>query len=119
MKDAAKAIQAPTFPTCLRSSSGRVIFRILETPNGTLSTIYDPFTTAPNPNGSGSVRTPFVGNRIPQSMLDPVREVMDLYPLPNTTGDAITNARNFAAAGKTVTTNDRLDFASTGQGARR
>src|SRR5262245_16223586 len=79
--------------------------------NGTLSMIYDPFTTVANPSGTGSVRTPFAGNRIPQSMFDPVAvKVINLYPLPNTPGDAVTNARNFASAGKTVTTNDRMDL---------
>jgi len=79
--------------------------------NGTLSTIYNPFSTVPNPSGTGFVRTPFPDNRIPQTMMDPVAlNVMNLYPLPNTAGDAVTNARNFAAAGKTVTINDRVDM---------
>ncbi len=33
------------------------------------NTIYDPLTTAPNPAGSGAVRTPFAGNRIPPARL--------------------------------------------------
>jgi hypothetical protein len=34
--------------------------------------IYDPATTAPNASGSGYVRTPFAGNRIPSARMDPV-----------------------------------------------
>jgi hypothetical protein len=79
--------------------------------NGTLSTIYNPFTTRPAPGGSGSIRDPFPNNIIPSSLFDPVaRNVINLYPLPNTQGDAITNARNFAKTGKTVTYNDRFDL---------
>jgi hypothetical protein len=78
--------------------------------NGSLAMIYNPFTTRPNPGGSGFIRDPFPGNIIPANLIDPVgRNVVNSYPLPNTQGDAITNARNFAAAGKTVTVNDRFD----------
>lgn len=77
---------------------------------GVLSPIFDPFTNTPNPAGAGFVRTPFAGNRIPASMFDPVAvKVMQLFPQANATPDPFTNARNFAAAGKTVTTNDRVD----------
>jgi len=34
--------------------------------------IYDPATTAPNPNGGGYVRTPFAGNRIPVARFSPL-----------------------------------------------
>jgi hypothetical protein len=79
--------------------------------NGTLSTIYNPFTTRPNPNGAGFIRDPFPGNRIPSTMFDTVgAKIVSFYPAPNTAGDPLTNARNFAAAGKTVTTNDRMDL---------
>jgi hypothetical protein len=49
--------------------------------------IYDPASTAANPNGSGYVRTPFPGNKIPTSQWDPVATgLLGLYPLPNLTG---------------------------------
>lgn len=35
------------------------------------NTIYDPLTTAPNPAGAGTIRTPFAGNRIVASRLSP------------------------------------------------
>lgn len=78
--------------------------------NGSQATIYNPFSTRANPAG-GFLRDPFPNNRIPSNMIDPVAaRVMALYPRPNTTGDPFTNARNFAAAGKTVTSNDRMDI---------
>ncbi|MBL8227965.1 MAG: TonB-dependent receptor [Bryobacterales bacterium] len=78
--------------------------------NGTQAVIYNPFTTRPNPDGAGFVRDPFPGNRIPTNLFDPVgSKIVSFYPNPNTAGDPFTNARNFAAAGKTVTSNDRVD----------
>jgi len=78
--------------------------------DGSLSAIFNPFSTRPNPAGAGFIRDAFPDNRIPANMIDPVgAKIMALYPQANTTGDAITNARNFAAAGKTVTINDRMD----------
>jgi len=78
--------------------------------NGTLATIFNPFTTRTNPAGAGFIRDPFPGNRIPTNMFDPVgTKIISFYPAANTTGDPLTNARNFAAAGKTVTSNDRVD----------
>jgi len=79
--------------------------------NGTLAVIYNPFTTRPNPDRPGEfIRDPFAGNVIPANLIDPVAaKIIGAYPRANTGGVALTNALNFAAAGKTVTTNDRLD----------
>jgi hypothetical protein len=38
---------------------------------GQLLQIYDPSTTRPNPNGSGFIRDPFAGNRIPTARFSP------------------------------------------------
>src|SRR6185503_18831839 len=55
--------------------------------NGNLILIYDPLTTAPNPNGTGFVRQPFPGNVIPANRLDQVGlNVGSIYPLPNAPG---------------------------------
>ncbi len=46
--------------------------------------IYNPSTTAPNPNGSGYVRTPFAGNAIPAASINPAAaKLLALEPLPN------------------------------------
>jgi hypothetical protein len=52
--------------------------------NGSLQTIYNPFTGATN----GTGREAFSGNVIPSNMINPVsRKIIDLlYPRPNTTG---------------------------------
>jgi len=63
--------------------------------------IYDPFSTAPNPNPSTNanyIRTQFPGNVIPASQLSPVGSaIINAYPAPNTgSPDAVTN--NFIAS---------------------
>jgi hypothetical protein len=56
--------------------------------NGNLILVYDPLTTAPNPSGSGFVRSPFPGNVIPANRLDQVGlNVASIYPLPNGPGN--------------------------------
>ncbi|MPZ17422.1 MAG: hypothetical protein GEV06_05875 [Luteitalea sp.] len=51
--------------------------------DGTRQVIYDPATG--NPDGSG--RQPFPNNVIPDDRIHPIaRELLELYPLPNTTG---------------------------------
>jgi hypothetical protein len=67
------------------------------------STIYNPATTAPNPNGSGYVRTPFPGNHIQVSDFDPVAaKLLTLFPAPNLTG-----ANNFFSNQKETVNNDQ------------
>jgi hypothetical protein len=56
--------------------------------SGNLIVIYDPLTTAPNPNGAGFIRQPFPGNIIPANRLNQVGlNVASIYPLPNGAGD--------------------------------
>jgi hypothetical protein len=77
--------------------------------NGTLQTIYDPFTTTPNGSG-GFVRAPFAGNVIPSSRFDSVgANVMGLFPLPNRPGTGFTQSNNWFGTGKNITTVDRYD----------
>ena len=52
-----------------------------------LNKIYDPLTTAPNPAGSGTVRTQFPDNVIPDSRLSKQAQYFNKYiPLPNAPG---------------------------------
>ena len=79
--------------------------------NGTLSTIYNPFTNRANPAGAGTVRDPFPGNVIPKSLLDPVGlKAVGLYPQPTGSGDPFTHANNYVGAGKAVSRVDRTDM---------
>lgn len=60
-------------------------------------TIYNPFSTVPNPgNPSQYTRDSFSGDKIPSTLIDPVAaKLISFYPLPNTTGAAFTGANNF------------------------
>ncbi len=79
--------------------------------NGQLIPIYDPRTTAANPAGNGFVRTPFPGNAIPKSELDPVAlNILQFYPLPNRTpSNLLTQSNNYQAnLGSTRSANQEL-----------
>lgn len=58
--------------------------------------IYDPFSTTAGPNGA-FVRTPFPGNRIPQSQLNAtaVKLASTIYPAPNLAPGVIPGANYF------------------------
>lgn len=79
---------------------------------GALITIYDPATTAPNPNGSGSVRQPFPGNRIPLDRIDPVaRNVAKFFPAPNATPvNAFTGVNDYARTGGNKVNKDTVSY---------
>jgi hypothetical protein len=107
-RDINPATNISSVPTALQRAGN---FSETRNQDGTASNIYNPFTTRPNPNGTGFIRDPFPGNIIPANMIDPVAaRVLALYPQPNTPGVAFTNANNFALADKTRTTNDRMDL---------
>ncbi|MBX5496923.1 MAG: TonB-dependent receptor, partial [Bryobacteraceae bacterium] len=65
--------------------------------NNQLITIYDPLTTAPNPSGTGFIRQPFPGNRIPVDRMDPVaRNIARYWPAPTSAGSGFTGVNNFS-----------------------
>lgn len=108
MRQASPSTNISNVPTALQRNGN---FSETRNANGSLSTIFNPFTTRTNPNGAGFVRDPFPNNTIPSSLIDPVAaRVMALYPQPNTAGNPVTNALNFALADKTRTVNDRMDL---------
>lgn len=74
-----------------------------------LITMFDPSTTRPNPNGSGSIRDAFPGNIIPQARFDAVaRNVIGYFPKANTPGDAI-GRNNFYNSGAAAINTDNAD----------
>jgi hypothetical protein len=77
---------------------------------GHLIQIYDPLTTQPNPTQSGSyTRMNFPGNIIPPARMSPVAVKMGaLYPAPNTAGNPVTGANNFAASAAVPNTQDQF-----------
>ena len=67
--------------------------------NGQLIAIYNPFDFTRDASGAVK-RSPFPGNVIPKSMIDPVAaKAMAFYPKPNQTTNAVTNINNFFAQG--------------------
>ena len=91
--------------------------------NGQVVRIFNPFTTRPNPSGSGFIRDQFADNKIPRAMMDPVAlNVLAYYPQPNQPGDPVTGRNNYYKTGtSTLDTNNtdiRVDhnFGSTGRG---
>ena len=64
---------------------------------GNVIRIFDPETTAPNPSGSGFLRTQFANNVIPQSRIDPVAtKLIPYFPAANTAGNPITGVNNYS-----------------------
>lgn len=74
-----------------------------------LITMFDPSTTRPNPNGTGSIRDAFPGNIIPQARFDAVaRNVIGYFPKANTPGDLI-GRNNFYNSGASAINTDNAD----------
>lgn len=72
--------------------------------------IYNPFSTRPNPSGTGSLRDPFPGNRIPSSLLDPVAlKLLAFYPLPNASGAPFTGVGNYVTSPSDRNDTDAVD----------
>jgi hypothetical protein len=71
-------------------------FSETRTQTGALIGIYDPFSTRVNPDSPSTyIRTPFPGNRIPQSMMSPIAvKALSYYPEPNLPGLPVTQAQN-------------------------
>jgi hypothetical protein len=75
---------------------------------GQLVTIYDPTTTVAS--GSGYVRSPFPGNIIPASSINPVgANIVKYYPLPNQPGAAFSGVNNYYSAGTAVVNSNTVD----------
>ncbi len=85
-----------TVPTAIERQGN---FSATRAQNGTLITMFNPFSTRANPAG-GFIRDPFPSNTIPGDMFDPVAlNVIKWYPQPNTAGAAVTNANNYSQSG--------------------
>ncbi|MCL5742309.1 MAG: carboxypeptidase-like regulatory domain-containing protein, partial [Acidobacteria bacterium] len=83
-----------TVPTALQRTGN---FSQTMNAKGQLIQIFDPVSTRSDPANPGhSVRTPFAGNLIPSSRIDPVgAKLATFYPAPNLPGDPLTQANNF------------------------
>ena len=77
--------------------------------NGQQIRIFDPFSTVPS--GSGYVRTPFPGNVIPSSLIDPVgAKTLKYYPNPTSVGNPTTHASNYYQTGATALDVNQFDI---------
>jgi hypothetical protein len=64
--------------------------------DGSLRTIFDPFTTQLNSATGAVTRTPFAGNVIPSNRFDPLAAtLMKQFWAPNNPGDNLTGVNNF------------------------
>jgi hypothetical protein len=80
---------------------------------GAVRTIYDPFTTSPDPSNPGQfMRQPFTGNQIPRTRMDPVSvKVLEYYGArPNSPGQPNTGLQNFVFQGARPDTVNRDTF---------
>jgi hypothetical protein len=79
-------------------------------PDGSLSVIYNPLTTAQIPGTSNYTRQPFPGNQVPQSLWNTVgAKMVNLFPLPNRPGQGPNQLNNYYAQGTGNTENDKFD----------
>ncbi|MGH9660697.1 MAG: carboxypeptidase regulatory-like domain-containing protein, partial [Bryobacteraceae bacterium] len=71
-------------------------------------TIYDPFSTRPNPSGRGVLRDAYAGNRIPGNRIDPAASKMRQHiPSPNRAGEGPARLNNWVYAPKETTVSDQ------------
>ncbi len=83
--------------------------------DGGVRTIYDPYTTQLNEATGAVTRTPFAGNKIPQSRFDPLSSsLLSSFWDPNNPGDNITGLNNFKKGFTETYTyynfSDRVDY---------
>jgi hypothetical protein len=81
--------------------------QMVETGNfsGLSATVYNPYSTSTTASGA-TVRNPFPGNLIPQTMLDPaVHQIMQMLPIPTSTA----SANNFTFTPEGTKRDDILD----------
>lgn len=65
--------------------------------DGNQVTIYDPLSTRLGPDGTTYVRTPFSGNVLPATRVNPIAsKVASYYPAPNLVGDGPAHLNNYA-----------------------
>ena len=98
-----------TVPTALQRQGN---FSQTFNANGSLIQIYDPSSLTVLANGTRQ-RSPFAGNIIPQSSLNPIAlATIQHYPQPNTTGNPLTNQNNYIYSANSVTNSNKYDVRS-------
>ena len=106
LRDSSAGSYTTTVPTALERTGN---FSQTLQSNGTEIVIYDPNSTALNSSGA-YVRTPFPGNVIPQSEINPIaQKLLSYYPMPDQRGIGQSDSNNFFSNAPSTDTNDRLD----------
>ncbi|MFN7920354.1 MAG: TonB-dependent receptor [Bryobacteraceae bacterium] len=83
-----------TLPTDLERNGD---FSQTKTPSGAIRPIFDPLTTQFDAATQAVTRTPFAGNILPQSRINPTgRKIMNDLWKPNTLGNDITGVNNYS-----------------------
>ena len=103
-------IRNMTLPTALQRAGD---FSETLNSKGELRTIYDPFSTRPDPGRPGEfLRDPFPGNKVPASAMDPVAVTTASYygAEPNSPGQPFTGVNNFEFAGGRPNNSNRNVF---------
>ncbi len=78
--------------------------------NGRLITIYNPFNTVRQANGT-TLRQPFPDNKVPASSFSPIAlRALATYPKPTSDGNAFTHANNYFAQGSNVSEGNQMDI---------
>jgi len=104
LRNAAQSTLLGTVPTDLERSGD---FSQSYNSSGALQTIYNPFSIT----NTSQQRTAFANNKIPSGLMDAVgQKIISLFPEPNRTGNALTNANNFASSGMADVNYDRMDL---------
>ena len=99
-------------PTALERTGN--FSQIGSTGTSTVLPIFDP-TTSTNCNllaGVGNCRTPFTGNIVPTTRLDPTAQaLLQYYPLPNQSNNSAGNfVENYSTGGNVDQINERVDY---------
>jgi hypothetical protein len=100
-----------TVPTALEREGD---FSQTRDTNGNLIVIYDPTTTRPDPAAPAGttryIRTPFQNNVIPPSLQNAVSlNLLGYYPLPNQSGQGLSNTNNFFSNAPVVGSQNTVD----------
>ena len=98
LREASPATRVTTLPTTAERQGD---FSRTLNADGSQVNVFDPLTTAPDPNNPGKfARTPFAGNRVPAGRLDPVAQaVLRLLPDPTGIGRTPAQLDNFVTGG--------------------
>jgi Carboxypeptidase regulatory-like domain/TonB dependent receptor len=98
-----KTVSVPT----LKEKAGD--FTDTRAADGKLITIYNPFSTFKNADGS-TLRNPFPGNIVPKSMFSPIAlKALASYPDPTSDGNAFTHVNNFFGQGVNQSHANQMD----------